>query len=211
MRRIFFLAVSFSSIFFASSSAQMPSPAVFQKKAPSIFRAVFTTNKGSFTIEANRSWSPGGVDRLYQLISSGFYNNNRLFRVEPFFVVQFGISDKPAINDFWIKKVLADEPVMIPNKKGFLSFARGARNSRSTQLFINMVDNPLLDTVLRETVKGYPPVARIIKGMETLSLLNSHYGKKPLFLQDSLLKYGNSYFEQKFPGLDYIISARIVQ
>jgi cyclophilin family peptidyl-prolyl cis-trans isomerase len=211
MRRIIFLTLSLSCVLFGSVSAQKPDPAIFQKKAPSVFRAEFTTNKGAFTIEANRNWSPEGVDRLYQLISSGFFTSSLLFRVEPFFVVQFGISNRPAVNDFWIKKIIADEPVKIPNKKGFISFARGGRNSRSTQLFINMVDNPLLDTVVRETVKGYPPIARIIKGMETIVQLNSRYAKKPLLLQDSLVKYGNSYFEKIFPGLDYIIRANIEQ
>ncbi|NCI48358.1 peptidylprolyl isomerase [Sediminibacterium roseum] len=199
------------SIFvFYTATAQVPSPAVLQQKAPETFRAVFKTTKGEFVIEANRKWSPLGVDRLYQLISSGFYNNNLLFRVEPGFVTQFGIAPDRATNRFWDPKKIKDEPRLHKNTKGTLAFARGGKNDRCTQLFINNTDNPKLDTETRLGVTGYTPVARIIKGIGVLSKFNARYGKKPALVQDSLYKYGNFYFEERFAGLDKVISAKII-
>jgi len=182
---------------------------VLQQKAPETFRAVFTTTKGDFEIEVYRKWSPLAADRLYQLISSGFYNKALLFRVEPGFVVQFGVSASRADNHFWDPRKIADEPILHPNKKGTVAFAREGKNSRSTQLFINLADNKKLDTVVRGGVKGYPPFAKVIKGMDVIEKLNAQYGKEPQKLQDSLYKYGNFYFEERFPKLDRIISARI--
>ena len=99
---------------------------------------------------------------------------------------------------------------MEKNKKGIISYARGGRNDRSTQVFINMVNNPRLDTMTKGGLKGFTPFAKIISGMQVLAVLNARYGRKPVTVQDSAYKYGNRYFETYFPGLDRIISARIV-
>lgn len=191
-------------------AAQAPDISILNVKAPEKFKAVFITTKGNFVIEAYRKWSPLGVDRLYQLISSGFYNNALLFRVEPNYVVQFGVSESRKANLFWDRKKIPDEPLVQKNTKGTLSFARDGLNDRCTQLFINMVDNPILDTALRKGVKGYPPIARVVKGMDIIAKLNARYAKKPLAIQDSLYRFGNPYFEKKFPGLDKILTATIL-
>ncbi|GAC1532218.1 MAG: hypothetical protein NVS3B15_12250 [Sediminibacterium sp.] len=188
----------------------MPDAAVLRLKAPETFKAVFKTTKGDFVVEAYRKWSPLGVDRLYQLLKTGFYNNNLLFRVEPGYVIQFGISDQKAINHFWNRRKLPDEPPLHKHLKGVVAFARGMANSRATQLFINAVDNPMLDTVVRKKVKGYSPVAKVISGMNVVAGLCSIYGRSTLPFQDSVYKYGNRYMDKKFPGLDRIISARII-
>lgn len=194
----------------AISLAQPPDVSVLQIRAPETFRAQFKTSKGDFIVEANRKWSPRGVDRLYQLIKTGFYNNTLLFRVEPAYVVQFGINDSQPVNRFWDPKKLPDEPAQYKNLRGVIAYARGGPNDRATQLFINTVDNPKLDTMMRLGLKGFTPIARVVKGMEVIASLNDAYLKKPALVQDSLYKYGNRYFEEHFPGLDRIISARII-
>ena len=190
---------------------QKPDISILQLRAPEIFKAVFKTSKGDFIIEANRKWSPLGVDRLFQLISSGFYTNALFFRVEHDFVIQFGVASNEVANRFWDPKKLPDEPQTIKNTRGMIAFARGGKNNRCTQIFISTVDNPKLDTVLRAGVKGYTPIARLINGMDILAKLNGQYGKRPAIVQDSLYKYGNAYFDQKFPGLDKILSAKIIK
>lgn len=197
--------------FFSMATAQVPAISILKTKAPETFRALFKTNKGEFIIEAYRKWSPVGVDRLYQLIKTGFYSNTLLFRVERNFVSQFGISDDEQVNRFWELKKLTDEPPKYKNLKGVISYARGGPNTRTTQLFINMVDNPKNDTLLRLGVKGFTPIARVIKGMEVVILFNDRYGRSTIPLQDSIYKYGNRYFEKRFPGLDKIMSARIIK
>lgn len=197
--------------FFSMATAQVPAISILKTKAPETFRALFKTNKGEFIIEAYRKWSPVGVDRLYQLIKTGFYSNTLLFRVERNFVSQFGISDDEQVNRFWELKKLTDEPPKYKNLKGVISYARGGPNTRTTQLFINMVDNPKNDTLLRLGVKGFTPIARVIKGMEVVILFNDRYGRSTIPLQDSIYKYGNRYFEKRFPGLDKIISASIIK
>ena len=192
------------------SFAQAPEIAILQLRAPESFKTSFKTSKGEFIVETYRKWSHMGADRFYQLIKTGFFNNALFFRVELNYVVQFGVSASYSANRFWDARKMPDEPAVTQNKKGIISFARGGRNNRATQLFINMVDNPKLDTLVRNGVKGYTPVARVLKGMEVITMLNGRYGKKPATVQDSLYKYGNPYFENLFPGLDRIISATLL-
>jgi peptidyl-prolyl cis-trans isomerase A (cyclophilin A) len=191
-------------------AAQVPDASVLTRKAPEKFKAVFNTTKGAFIIEAYRNWSPLGVDRLYQLIASGYYSNTLLFRVEPDYVVQFGVAETDRLNRFWDPKKIPDEPVRQKNTRGTIAFARDLKDTRCAQLFVNMANNRKLDTTMRNGVKGFVPIARVVQGMIIISSFNAAYKKRPVMVQDSLYKYGNRYFERKFPGLDRIISARIL-
>ena len=194
-----FLSLSALSI----RSQTVPDTSILHLIAPDTFQAVFVTTKGEITIEAYRDWSTQGVDRLYQLITSGFYTDNCIFRVQPEYVVQFGISNNPEANSFWDKRPIADEPVRGSNLKGVISYARDGATTRTAQLFINMKDNFKLDTVNYNGLRGFSPVARIISGFEVVEAFNASYGFEPANHQDSVMVQGNSYLEKKFPGLDY--------
>jgi peptidyl-prolyl cis-trans isomerase A (cyclophilin A) len=190
-------------------SQTLPDTNILHLIAPDTFQAVFVTTRGEVTIEAYREWSPLGVDRLYQLIRSGFYSNNCIFRVQPEYVVQFGISDSRDANFFWDRKPVADEPVIGSNLKGVVSYARDGANTRTAQLFINMKDNFKLDTVNYNGLRGFPPIARVISGFDVVEAFNAKYGFEPANHQDSVMIQGNAYWEKKFPGLDYILEAKI--
>src|ERR1041385_8220417 len=45
-------------------------PALAKAKAPDVYKAVFTTTKGDFTIEVHRDWAPIGADRFYNLVKN---------------------------------------------------------------------------------------------------------------------------------------------
>lgn len=204
------LLILFLSVW-VTAHTQVPSTNLLKRKAPESFQVLFATTRGNFILEAYRRWSPLGVDRLYQLVISGFYNSNAIFRVEPKYVVQFGISDQFELNYFWDRKKIADEPVLQKHKKGIVAFARNTANSRATQLFINTVDNPALDTTIRSGIKGFTPIGKIIKGMEVVARFNSKYGRAVIPVQDSVYLYGNAYLFRHFPGLDMILSATILR
>src|SRR5271167_1103566 len=79
-----------------------PSPCeISETKAPNLFLVRFETTAGTFIIEAHKEWAPFGVERLYQLVCVGFYDDSRFFRVVPKFVVQFGVAGDPRVNEFW--------------------------------------------------------------------------------------------------------------
>jgi peptidyl-prolyl cis-trans isomerase A (cyclophilin A) len=184
---------------------------ILKETAPGIFKIRVLTTKGTIIVEANRSWSPKGVDRLYQLVRTGFYNNNSIFRVQTGYVVQFGISDNKINNDFWDKHPISDEEVLTSNLKGTISYARDGANSRTAQLFINLKDNFKLDTVNYNGLRGFPPVARIIEGFDVVESFYAGYGFEPANHQDSIMLYGNDYVKRHFPEVDYILSVEILE
>ena len=178
------------------------SPKIFkdkwtEKQAPDYFKARFETTQGNFDIEAKREWSPKGVDRLHQLIKNDFYTDIALFRVIPKFVVQFGISNDSILNNSWKKYKILDEPVLQSNDSMAISFARDGVNSRTTQIFINLKNNHRLDTVNYNGVKGFPVIAKITQGMETVHKFYSTKDNVPD--QDSINKYGNAYLKRNYP------------
>jgi cyclophilin family peptidyl-prolyl cis-trans isomerase len=170
---------------------------------------LFKTNKGNFTVDVKRYFSPLGVDRFYYLVTNGYYDGNRFFRVVPNFVVQWGINGDPEINKIWDEFGINDEPVKLSNFRGAIAFARGGPNTRSNQLFINYKDNLRLDTTNYNGVKGFPAFGRVIRGMEIVDSIYSGYRQKPD--QDSIQAKGNDYLESNFPKLDYIIEAEIIE
>ncbi len=189
---------------------KIPDQSMLMAHAPATFRAKFRTTKGDFVIEATRAWSPLAADRLYQLLETGFYNGNALFRVQKGYVVQFGICDLKDVNYFWDKRPVYDEPVIGSNLKGTISYARDGMSSRTTQLFINLKDNFKLDTVNYNGLQGFPPVAKIISGFDVVESLFAEYGFEPANHQDSVMIHGNGYLKKQFPQLDYIIEAAVM-
>lgn len=179
-------------------------------KAPEKFKAKFETTKGDFTIVAERNWSPKGVDRLYQLIKTGFYTDVAFYRTVPNFVAQFGVQNDTLINKSWERHKIPDEPVVLKNDFLTVSFARGGKETRSTHLYINLKDNNKLDTIVSGGIRGYPGIAKIVDGGEVVKKLYNGYANKVFKDFDSILGRTNSFLRKKYPKLDYIKKSYIV-
>ena len=50
-------------------------------EAPREYKVRLETSKGAIVIEVHRDWAPNGADRFYELVTSGYYDDNRFFRV----------------------------------------------------------------------------------------------------------------------------------
>jgi peptidyl-prolyl cis-trans isomerase A (cyclophilin A) len=179
-------------------------PAKLTAKAPETFEAKFETSQGDFTIEVTRAWSPLGADRFYNLVNNGYYDNIRFFRVVPGFVVQFGIHGEPSLSAKWKDQKIQDEPVKESNKAGYVTYAKGGPNSRTTQVFINLKDNANLDSM------GFAPFGKITNGMDVVQKLNGEYGDSLTSQQGQIYAQGNVFLAQKAPKLDYIKKATVV-
>ncbi|WP_284652955.1 peptidylprolyl isomerase [Flavobacterium terrisoli] len=179
-----------------------------KEQAPETFTAVFETTKGDFEIEVTRSWSPHAADRLYQLIKHNYYENAIFYRVVPDFVAQFGNTDVNNMED-WRSVAIPDEPVLHSNTRGTVSFARFGKDSRDLEVFINLKDNTVLDTLDFEGVKGFTPLGNVKKGMEVVEALYSGYAEEPM--ADSNLYKNRSLFYQTFPKLDLIKKTYLIE
>jgi peptidyl-prolyl cis-trans isomerase A (cyclophilin A) len=184
----------------AEVKKEAPAEAKQESKSavPDVFKVRFTTSKGPFVVEAHREWAPLGVERFYQLVKDGYFNEARFFRVVPNFVVQFGIAANPKTTKKW-DNAIQDDPVLRTNRQGSLTFATAGRNTRTTQLFINLRSNQSLDA------DGFAPFAQVIEGMNVVTSIYAGYGEQPD--QEAITKRGNAYLNEQFPNLDYIKTA----
>ncbi|MDB4878535.1 MAG: peptidyl-prolyl cis-trans isomerase cyclophilin type [Gemmatimonadetes bacterium] len=185
---------------------------------PDSFVVAFETTRGRFDVMARKQWAPIGTDRFYTLVRAKHYDDARFFRVVKDFVAQFGLSGDPAVNDAWRVRCIADEPVKHSNTRGTIAYARGGPGTRSVQLFVNLKDNPKLDTL---SGFGFPPIAEVVAGMPVVDSLYSGYGESSARSgpqpgregpsQDTINTKGNAYLKAGWPKLDYIKTARVVQ
>lgn len=194
----------------AAPAASLLEPAKLNEQAPESFKVKLTTTKGDITIQVSRALSPNGVDRFYNLVKNGYFTDVAFFRVIEGFMGQFGIHGDPKVAAAWRSANIQDDPVKGSNIRGAITFAKsGAPNSRSTQFFINLKDNPNLDTM------GFSPFGKVIEGMDVMDKINNEYGegapggRGPA--QGRVQQEGNAYLKKDFPRLDYIKSATILK
>lgn len=185
----------------ACSERSAPPPVV--GPTPDSFHVALATSKGDVVVAVYKSWSPHGADRFYRLVSEGFFDDQRFFRVIPQYIAQFGASGDPKKNDRWDNDKIPDDPRTQTNARGTLSFAAEAPNTRSHQIFFNLKDNPKLDP------QGFVPIGRVVQGMSVLDSLYDDYGDTPNYRLVATL--GNEYLHRMFPHMDYIKSARVVE
>jgi peptidyl-prolyl cis-trans isomerase A (cyclophilin A) len=193
----------------ATYEAALLHPEALHAKAPEEYQVKFVTTAGDFTIKVTRAWSPNGADRFYNLVQHHFYDGAAFFRVIKGFMAQFGLSAYPPVNVAWVNANIKDDPVKQSNHRGYITFAMSSQpNSRSTQAFINLVDNNFLDK------SGFAPFGQVTEGMEIVDKIYSGYGEGAPDgsgpRQDYVGGRGHTYLEKEFPKLDVIRSATLV-
>ncbi len=187
-----------------------PESRALQERAPDRFGVRLETSQGPVLLAVQRDWAPYGADRFYNLVRHGFYDGQRFFRVRAHFIAQFGLSGDPAIIAAWKGRTMPDDPVRETNARGTLAYAMTGPGTRTTQVYINLVDNPQLDA------QGFAPFATVTSGMDVILRLYSGYGESAgggvrAGKQGAIEAGGNKYLTRQFPGLDYIERAIIVQ
>ncbi len=176
------------------------------QRAPDQFTVRMETTKGPLVIDVTREWSPNGADRFYTLVREGFFTDIAFFRVVEGFMAQGGIHGDPQVAARWRNRRIPDDPVRQSNTRGMVSFAMAGPNTRTTQFFINFVDNTRLDGM------GFSPFGRV-RDMSVVDRFYNGYGEgAPRGRgpdQARIQSEGNAYLRASFPELDYIRSATI--
>ena len=176
---------------------------------PEVFRVKFETSQGDMVVEANRAWAPHGVDRFHELVRMGYFTQGRFFRVVPQFVVQFGVHRDYDVHTVWRNLFIIDDPQQQKNLVGTLAFAQSGKNTRATEIFINLNNNAILDE------QGFVPFAKVVEGLEVVNKFYAGYGDlRPAgkFIDPGAMEEGgNAYLVPRFPKLDYIKQATILK
>jgi homoserine O-acetyltransferase len=92
--------------------------------------------------------------------------------------------------------------------RGTFAFAMTGPNARTTQIYINLVDNTRNDS------QGFSPMGRVVEGMSVVDSLYGGYGESSgsgmrAGKQGPLLNGGNAYVDREFPKLDRLMRIRV--
>jgi peptidyl-prolyl cis-trans isomerase A (cyclophilin A) len=136
------------------------------------------TSEGDIRIELDRAHAPITDDNFLKYADAGAYDGTIFHRVVPGFVVQGGgwtadlherAKDAAAAGhpDVPIKNEWQNG---LKNQRGTIAMARDAAPDTATrEFYINLVDNPKLDTAREKTGNaGYAVFGRVVHGMEVV-------------------------------------------
>ena len=91
-----------------------------------------------------------------------------------------------------------------------MSFGRGGKETRTTDLFINLRDNSRLDTLFYIGVKGFPTFGEVVNGMQVVDSLHNGYADTTMANLD-LMYEDKAAFLKKYPKLDMITKVYLIK
>jgi peptidyl-prolyl cis-trans isomerase A (cyclophilin A) len=173
------------------------------------FDVRFDTTKGAIVIAVHRDWGPHGADRFNELVTSGYFDDSRFFRVVKGQWAQFGINRDPQVSTAWRTRTIPDDPRAQSNTRGRVAFAFAVPNGRTTQIYISLRDNSYQDE------QGFVPFGEVVAGMDVADSLNGEYGETSgggirAGKQQPLFDGGNVYLDRTYPRLDRLLRARVM-
>ena len=149
----------------------------------------FTTNKGVFDVELNEAAAPKTCENFLQYVRSGFYNGTIFHRVISGFMIQGG-GFEPGLQQKETKAPIENEANNgLKNDKYTIAMARSNDpHSATSQFFINVVDNDLLNhTSPTPRGWGYAVFGKVVAGTDVVDAIaavrtasRSWYGDVPV-------------------------------
>ncbi len=133
-----------------------------------------TTNKGDIILELNKAKAPKSVANFMSYVEEEYFDGTIFHRIIEQFMIQGGgfTSDmkkkptKPGVENEWQNG--------LKNDRGTISMARigGQPNSGTSQFFINVVDNPMLDRAQADGA-AYAVFGSVVAGMDVVDAIRS--------------------------------------
>jgi len=161
------IALSAAAVLFASNLMAAPAPHV-----------VLDTSFGQIEIELNQDKAPLSTANFLKYVDNNFYSNTIFHRVIPGFMVQGGGFTPQMVQKPTNDPIKNEADNGLHNVRGTLAMARTSDvNSATSQFFINVVDNAMLDHGARDY--GYAVFGKVVKGMDVVDqIVNVQTGNK---------------------------------
>jgi peptidyl-prolyl cis-trans isomerase A (cyclophilin A) len=126
---------------------------------------IFETSLGELEIELYSDKAPITVQNFVDYVDAGFYDGTIFHRVIPGFVIQGGGYTGEMSEKTTRAPIKNEADNGLKNERGTLSMARTPDvNSATSQFFINLSDNQVLDHGERDF--GYAVFGKVVRGME---------------------------------------------
>lgn len=130
------------------------------------------TSKGNIILKLWTSEAPGTVGRFLKLITDGFYDNKRLHRVVPGFVIQDGCPRGDGFGST-METIRTEIGSKAFNKAGIIGMASAGTDTESCQWFITHCATPHLNgryTAFGEVTEGMDVVHKLMHADEIFSI-----------------------------------------
>lgn len=178
-------------------------------RAAGIFKVKMETTLGDVIIEVKREYAPNSIDRFYNLVLMGFYDNCQFYRVRLGGYAEFGIHPDPDVSAKWREASFEGDEFKMRNYRKSMCFTTNGKGVRSTAIVVHTASNAVLDG------PNFVPFAQVIEGMENIDDLNASYGVGPPEGngpdRDFIWDRGNAYLDEEFPGLDRIFTITLIE
>ena len=126
-----------------------------------------TTSMGPIVIQLDKDKAPISVDNFVKYVQSGHYNGTIFHRVINGFMVQGGGFTKDMVQKPTKEPIRNEGANGLKNEAYTISMARTNNpDSATSQFFINVVDNAMLDAVAPKP--GYAVFGKVVEGKETV-------------------------------------------
>ncbi len=159
------LAVMFCCLFFMVGTSHGDTAG--DKKKGEKPMVVMSTSLGEITIELYPDKAPITVENFLQYVDAKFYDEVIFHRIVPGFVTQGGGFTQDMKSKSTSSPIKNEADNGLKNERGSLSMARTQDiNSATSQFFINLKDNAVLDHGTRDF--GYAVFAKVVEGMEVV-------------------------------------------
>lgn len=128
------------------------------------------TNFGNITLELYADKAPVTVKNFLDYVKSGQYDNTIFHRVINGFMIQGGGFTKEMDQKSVKAPIVIESENGLKNDRGTIAMARTSDvNSATSQFFINVVDNKMLDfTAKTPSGYGYCVFGKVTKGMDVI-------------------------------------------
>ena len=134
-------------------------------------QVLLETSKGNITVRLFADKAPISTNNFLQYVKDGYYNGTLFHRVIPGFMVQGG-GLLPGMTPKGTERapIKNEADNGLKNKRGTLAMARtSAKDSATSQFFINLVDNAFLDHGSRDF--GYAVFGEVVQGMDVVDAI----------------------------------------
>lgn len=134
-------------------------------------KAIFETNRGTFTIELFEEKAPLTTGNFIKLVNQGFYNGLIFHRVIPQFMIQGGCPEGTGTGGpgYTIKDEFHKD---LSNVRGTIAMANRGPDTGGSQWFINVVDNCYLDFDKKPYSSAHPVFGKVVEGMNIVDAIS---------------------------------------
>jgi cyclophilin family peptidyl-prolyl cis-trans isomerase len=163
VKRFFLLTLAAGALGAGSGAAGEKNPVV-----------IMETSMGKIRIELNKEKAPVTVKNFLSYVDDKFYDGLIFHRVMKDFMIQGG-GFQPGMKEKENKDPIKNESSNgLSNKRGSIAMARtGEPNSATSQFYINVVDNEMLDKENYQDGVGYCVFGKVIEGMEVVDKIRA--------------------------------------